>query len=122
MRVADDPDDADVYDPYEHDEPMDTEEGSNSILPYSGALAPYGASWGSLWTPPAETEDEYAEYDDAHDASAAEEDDSLWAEALISVVLIAGVVLFLFPEPLTSTLGVILLAFGLVAWLADALS
>lgn len=52
----------------------------------------------------------------------AEDEDSLWDEGLISLLLVAGVVLFLIPEPATSTIGIALVALGAVAWAADALT
>lgn len=49
-----------------------------------------------------------------------DEDDGTWLdEGLIGLVLVVGVVLFLFPEPATSALGMALVAIGLVAWLVD---
>lgn len=40
-------------------------------------------------------------------------------ERLITLVIVVGAALFLFPEPATSGLGVLLLAIGVVAWLVD---
>lgn len=45
-----------------------------------------------------------------------------WDEALISALLVAGVVLFLIPEPATSLLGIALIAIGVLAWVIDAMS
>lgn len=52
------------------------------------------------------------EYDEA-DAT----DDSLLDEGLITAVLVAGLLLFVFPEPATSALGAALLVAGGIAWL-----
>ena len=67
-------------------------------------------------------DDEYAE-DDEYDSTYAEEDDdgSWWDEGLIALLLVTGVILFFFPEPFTSTIGIALIALGVIAWVADAL-
>lgn len=66
-------------------------------------------------------DDEYdTEYDD--DTYDDEDDGSWWDVGLIGLLLIAGVALFLFPEPFTSTIGIVLIALGIVAWVADALT
>lgn len=46
-------------------------------------------------------------------------DDSLLDEGLITAVLVAGLLLFVFPEPATSALGAALLVAGGIAWLVD---
>lgn len=63
-------------------------------------------------------------YDDTYDETAVygdEDEGSWWDEGLISLLIIAGVVLFFFPEPATSMLGIVLILIGAVAWLVDAL-
>lgn len=58
---------------------------------------------------------------DETDATADREDGgSWWDEALISTLLVAGIALFLFPEPATSMLGIALISIGVLAWLIDA--
>lgn len=60
-----------------------------------------------------ETDEAYAEtYDD-------EDDDSWWDEGLIGLLLVAGIVLFFFPEPATSTIGIALIGIAVVAWIVD---
>lgn len=91
---------------------------------------PFGAggsmfrSGRGLWPGGTTTEPEYDET--SPDASAVtgdeSEDDSWWDEGLIGTVLVVGVVLFLFPEPATSALGIGLIAVGLIAGLVDWLS
>lgn len=50
------------------------------------------------------------------------EDEEMWLdEGLITLLLVVGVGLFLFPEPATSTIGMALIAVGLIAWAADKL-
>jgi hypothetical protein len=48
-----------------------------------------------------------------------EEDGGWWDEGLIATTLIVGLLLFLFPEPLTSSVGFFLMLAGAVAWLLD---
>lgn len=60
-------------------------------------------------------DDDRAEYD--RDA-----DDGTWLdEGLITLLLVAGVALFLFPEPATSGLGILLIGVGVLAWIVDLL-
>ena len=63
----------------------------------------------------AETDETYAEtYDDA------DEDDGSWlGEGVIGLLLVAGVVLFFFPEPTTSMIGIALVSIAVVAWIVD---
>jgi drug/metabolite transporter (DMT)-like permease len=42
-------------------------------------------------------------------------------EGLIGLLLVAGVVLFLFPEPSTSAFGILLIVTGLLGWAIDAI-
>jgi hypothetical protein len=52
----------------------------------------------------------------------AEESDGGWLDVgLIGLALIVGVILFLFPEPITSTIGVALIVAAVIAWIVDAL-
>ena len=89
-----------------------------SRIPYA-SYAPAGGGWGWGWGwPPV--------YRDGGDESRVEGtsdavDGSLWDEGLVSLFLVCGVVLFLFPEPTTSFVGIGLIIVGLVAWLVDAL-
>ena len=50
------------------------------------------------------------------------EDDSWWDEGLIGLLLVAGVVLFFFPEPATSAIGIGLITVGALAWIIDWLA
>ena len=43
-------------------------------------------------------------------------------EELIPVLVLVGVLLILFPEPITSALGVVLVGIGVALWLRDLLS
>ncbi|QLG26016.1 hypothetical protein HUG10_05725 [Halorarum halophilum] len=91
-----------------------------------------GLSIGYGWPPVSRRRDtdETAPGDERYDAAdeaeggdvvpEGEDGGSWWDEALISILLVAGVVLFIFPEPATSMLGIVLIAVGVVAWLIDA--
>lgn len=46
---------------------------------------------------------------------------SWWGESLSSILLITGLVLFIFPEPATSALGVILMLAGAFGWIVSEL-
>lgn len=55
-------------------------------------------------------------------SSAPEENDSFLHEELVPMLLIAGVLLVLFPDPVTSTLGIVLVALGVALWMWDLLA
>ncbi|MFC4451619.1 hypothetical protein [Halorussus aquaticus] len=84
-----------------------------------GSLYPTG--WG-VW-PGGDTVD--ADYDgtegeyDGQTARANDDEGSWWDEGLIGALLLVGVVLFLFPEPATSAIGIGLVTIGVIAWLID---
>jgi len=50
-----------------------------------------------------------------------DDDDGWLGEGVITLALVAGLVLFLFPEPATSAVGIALVGLGVVAWVADRL-
>ena len=94
-----------------------------------------GVGWRPFWSGGADEEydetnaGETAYEDRAYDETAydatygdrevAAEDNGWWDEGLITLLLVVGVVLFVFPEPATSALGVLLIVAGLIAWLVD---
>ncbi|MFC6825597.1 hypothetical protein [Halopelagius fulvigenes] len=47
------------------------------------------------------------------------DDDSWLDEGLITLLIVSGALLFLFPEPATSAVGIVLLGIGIIAWAAD---
>lgn len=47
------------------------------------------------------------------------EDDSWLDEGMITFLIVTGALLFLFPEPATSAVGIVLLGIGIIAWAAD---
>lgn len=66
-----------------------------------------------------QAEDEYQDEmyrGDEQAADAPVDDESWWEEGLATTLLVAGVVLFVFPEPITSTVGVALVVAGVGIW------
>ncbi|WP_135806586.1 hypothetical protein [Halorussus marinus] len=53
------------------------------------------------------------------EAGTADADESWWERELASLALVVGLVLFLFPEPATSAIGIFLMGAGVVAWLVE---
>lgn len=116
-------DDSRTDEPY-RDEPDDAYDDSS--FPY-GLGAGWG--WGVGWPPVYRDEDDVYDEEEYGDEAYAErgpaaerEDDSWLDEGGISLLLVGGVILFLFPEPITSTIGILLIAAGVVMWMADALT
>lgn len=60
-------------------------------------------------------------YDEGTGDSRYNEDDSesLWDEALITLLIVGGGILFLIPEPGSSAIGVMLMAAGVIGWVID---
>ncbi|NEU57959.1 hypothetical protein [Halorussus sp. MSC15.2] len=57
----------------------------------------------------------------ATDEPNSDESDEFLHEELVPALLLVGVLLFLVPEPVTSTLGVVLAGFGVGLWAWDLL-
>lgn len=53
-------------------------------------------------------------YDDSDDS-----DDSYVEEGAAALLLVVGIILFFFPEPFTSLIGIGLIILGVLTWLAD---
>ena len=51
-----------------------------------------------------------------------DENDRFLDEELIPILVVGGLVLFLFPEPVTSSLGIVLVGIGFGLWVWDLLS
>jgi hypothetical protein len=62
---------------------------------------------------------DYGEESQHQEPVGEDEDDSWLGEGMITLLIVAGAVLFLFPEPATSALGIVLLGIGVFGWLAD---
>lgn len=59
------------------------------------------------------------EYEETYGETDGETDGSWLDEGIITLLVVVGIVLFLIPEPGTSTLGLLLIGIGVVAWVAD---
>lgn len=101
------------------DDPYDRSDDGGSWFP-SPAL-PYAWPLG-LTDREADDPEPYGDPAERHpyDETLADRDEGSWLdEGVITVLLVAGVALFVFPEPATSALGMVLIATGLVVWLYD---
>ncbi|UPV76600.1 hypothetical protein M0R89_18885 (plasmid) [Halorussus limi] len=58
-----------------------------------------------------------ADYDDSEG-----DDDGWFGEGIAGTLLLIGAVLFFFPEPSTSAIGIGLMALGVLTWVVDALA
>lgn len=83
------------------------------------------SSWG-LWPTGSSGNTADAEYGGAETGGggggvSTDEDEggSWWDEGLITLLLVGGLALFLFPEPATSAVGIVLMGVGLLAWAID---
>jgi hypothetical protein len=104
-----------------------TDDGTaDSFFPSSGGGALSSSGWWGFWgsgdTVDTQRGDPAGGGYQASDASRTDEDDSRLDEGLIGLVLVAGVALFLFPEPVTSAVGIGLVAIGAIAWVIDWLA
>lgn len=96
----------------------------------SGSFLPYvGSSFG--WPPgvlggDVEEREETREADDPYEEARVEDEygehEGWFDEGVIALTLVVGLALFLFPEPATSAVGIVLLLVGSIAWLADAMT
>ena len=57
-------------------------------------------------------------YDESHQRE--DPESPFVGESLIALLVLGGAILFFFPEPATSMVGVGLLALGVILWVADA--
>lgn len=88
----------------------------DSFFP-SGLTGMYPSNWRQ--TGPATVDAEYGEPGGNSEYETRDTGDSMWDEGLISLLLVGGLALFLFPEPTTSAVGVVMMGVGVVAWLID---
>lgn len=101
-----------------HDDKRDlTDDDERPPQATTAGWMPWGVGWGwgasyLPWYP--RNADEPVEETDTADG-----EESHWDESLFSLLLIAGVILFIFPEPVTSFLGVFLLLTGAIGWLVS---
>jgi hypothetical protein len=128
-------------DPYTDDEYDDTykkvhgDEGAreqhtsdgtdDTFFPSSGGGGVSSSGWWGFWgsgdTVDTRRGDPAADERDTRDANriGGNENDSWLDEGVIGLVLVAGIALFLFPEPVTSAAGIGLIAIGVLAWVVD---
>lgn len=103
----------------------DTAYDDDRTLP---GFLPFG--WPAMFNQGTRDDDYREDYDDEYgedyererqrDYERQEEGEGTWLdEGLISLVIVAGVILFLFPEPGTSALGIVLITAGVIAWVID---
>lgn len=89
-----------------------------SMLPFD---TPYSwPAWpaAGMWEDRDEGSEEYRAREGVDSTPA--EDDTWMENGVITLLVVAGVVLFVFPEPVTSGLGIVLMAAGAIAWLIDS--
>ena len=94
---------------------------SDSFFPPTGDGG-WGSALPSLSGPDEAASDEEPYHEGASAEVTTDEEGTWLDEGVISLTLLAGVVLFFFPEPATSAFGILLLGVGVVAWIADALA
>ena len=82
----------------------------------------WGGAWGMWPRSSEESEEEYpatqpteTRYDSESTGGFARH----WDEGLITLLIVGGAILFLFPEPATSGLGILLMGLGVLLWLVD---
>lgn len=110
------PDDGD---PGHDDERDPTYNDERSPQATTAGWMPWGVGWGwgTSYLPwYSRNADEPVEETDTDNS-----DESHWGEGIFSLLLIAGVILFIFPEPITSFVGILLLLTGAVGWLISKL-
>lgn len=104
-------------DPYD-DEPTGADDTDS---PYSWPPGGTGWRWGwpsGYWWG---TDDESRDVDQWEEDRSS--DDDTWLdEGIYTLLIVVGVVLFLFPEPGTSMVGVLLMLAGGIGWVIDAVT
>ena len=82
----------------------------------------WGGAWGMWPRSSEESEEEYPATQPTETRTDRESTGGLaryWDEGLITLLIVGGAILFLFPEPATSGLGILLMGLGVLAWLVD---
>lgn len=114
----------DTYKEVHGDEPTRdqyTEEATDdTFFPSGVGNSLYPSGWG-IWPAgdanDAASESEVGEYDET-----STDDDGWLGEGVAGILLLVGVVLFFFPEPATSALGIGLIVLGVIAWVAEEMA
>lgn len=117
MSPDDTPSDGEAAPAYADDEPAENPDAASSFFPYTWPSWG-GAGLGWFRTYGEEVDETEASGDEAH----AETDEDLWDEGLLSLLIVTGAILFVFPEPGTSIIGAVLLLIGAIGWLVDAMT
>lgn len=109
-------------DHYGEETHREEENADRGRFPYFSSRK-WAGTWG-LWPiiPGREGETSYDEetHEGAGDHPADEDgSESRWDVGLFTLLIVGGAILFLFPEPITSGLGIVLLSFGVLGWLVD---
>lgn len=122
----------DTYKEVHGDEPTRdqyTDEATDDTFFPSGVGGSFSPSGWGIWPTNDPVDADYGERETEGESRAREgvgteeSDDGSWLdEGLISLLLVAGVVLFLFPEPATSAIGIGLVTLGALAWIIDWLA
>lgn len=103
------------------DEAYEADDHADSFFPFTGSAFPF---WLSALSRENVSDEAVAErLTPANETTAADATEdgggSWWDEGLISLFLVAGVVLFVIPEPAISALGILFISVGIVSWLID---
>lgn len=93
-------------------EASDNESGYFPTFPYSAGAWGEGLGLRSFYGSGREDESD----DVARDEVTTGSDESWLDDGLVGLLLVVGVVLFVFPEPSTSALGILLIVTGILMW------
>lgn len=99
------------------DESDDPAADADSDAPFPESSFGWRMGWGWLPVDPPRTETERR----GEDVRETDDADTWLGEGVATLLLAVGLALFLFPEPASSTLGILLMLGGLLIWLAEAL-
>lgn len=105
-RADRDPDDDGLEEPAGYSTPDDDDSFFPSYVPFGRPM---------LWTGQ-DRDDDYGRESEGYETDA---DDTWVDEGVIGLILLVGVALFLFPEPATSGVGILLILVGAVLWVVD---
>lgn len=99
----------------------DVSRESEAEIGSSPSLSMPTIPWG--WAPSSfqsgTTDDELVGDGDGDAVRPTSDGDSWLDEGIITLLIISGALLFLFPEPATSAVGIVLLGVGIIAWAID---
>jgi hypothetical protein len=106
-----------------------TDDGTDDTFFPTGRANRFAPSGWGIWPTSNTADAEYAdrgaggpESQSARRDAERTEGDGWLDEGLIGLVLVAGIALFLFPEPATSAVGIVLITLGVIGWIIDWLA